>query len=58
MAPSPAAGTIGSSLGERVEPGFITVGLASDPRQMTVHTYDVTGQPGPRPFHIAAFRDQ
>lgn len=52
------AGTIGSSMGERVEPGFITVGLAEDPSQMKIHTYDVTGKPAQRPFHIAAFRDQ
>ena len=50
--------TIGSSLDERVEPGFITVSLTSNPAQMKVHTYDVKGQAAARPFHIAAFRDQ
>ena len=52
------AGTIGSSLGEPVEPGFITVSFGKDPRQMVVHTYDVAGKPAKRSFHIAAFRDQ
>jgi len=52
------AGTIGSALGEPVEPGFITVGLGSDPRKMQVHTYDVSGKPARRSFHIACFRDQ
>lgn len=52
------AGTIGCGFDEKVEPGFITVGLTEDPKQMQVHTYDVTGEPAPRPFHIAVFRDQ
>ena len=52
------AGTIGSVTGEPVEPGFITVGLTTDPTQMQVHTFDSKGKPAPRPFHIAAFRDQ
>ena len=52
------AATIGSALDEPVEPGFITVGLTSDPRQLRVRTYDITGKPAARPFHIAAFRDQ
>ena len=52
------AGTIGSALEEKVEPGFITVGLTDDPKQMQVHTFDCTGKPAARPFHIAAFRDQ
>ncbi len=52
------AGTIGSAAMEKVEPGFITVGLTSDPKQLRVHTYDVTGKPAARSFHIAAFRDQ
>ena len=52
------SGTIGSAMDERVEPGFITVGLTKDPKQLKVTTYDVTGKPAPRPFHIAAFRDQ
>jgi hypothetical protein len=51
------AGTIGSALEEKVEPGFITVGLTDDPKQLQVHTFDTTGKPAPRPFHIAAFRD-
>ena len=52
------AGTIGSAMDEKVEPGFITVGLTKDPKQMKINTYDLTGKPAPRPFHIAAFRDQ
>jgi hypothetical protein len=53
------AGTIGScTVDEQVEPGFITVGLTSDPKQMRVRTYDVSGKPAARSFHIAAFRDQ
>ena len=52
-----ADGTIGSSLDEAVAPGLITVGLAKDPHQMQVHTYDPAGKPARRPFHIAVFRD-
>ena len=52
------AGTIGSALGEEVQPGFITVGLGKDPKQLLVHTFDTAGKPAPRSFHIAAFRDQ
>jgi len=52
------AGTIGSAATEEVEPGFITVGLTNNPKQLRVHTYDVTGKPAARSFHIAAFRDQ
>ena len=52
------AGTIGSALGEKVEPGFITVGLTENPKQLQVHTFDTTGKPAARSFHIAAFRDQ
>lgn len=51
------AGTIGSSLDEAVAPGLITVGLAKDPHQMQVHTYDPAGKPARRPFHVAVFRD-
>jgi hypothetical protein len=51
------AGTIGSVMEEMVEPGFITVGLTGDPKQLQVHTFDTTGKPAPRSFHIAAFRD-
>ena len=52
------AGTIGSALGEDVQPGFITVGLTDDRSQMQVHTYDVDGKPARRSFHIACFRDE
>jgi hypothetical protein len=52
------AGTIGSALSEEVQPGFITVGLGKDPKQLVVHTFDTAGKPAPRSFHIAAFRDQ
>jgi len=52
------AGTIGSAPSEPVEPGFITVGLSSDPRKMQVRTYDVSGKPAKRSFHIACVRDQ
>jgi len=52
------SGTIGSALDEEVAPGLITVSLAKDPKRMIVRTYDATGKPARRPFHIAAFRDQ
>jgi len=52
------AGTIGSAMEEEVQPGFITVGLTQDPSQMQVHTFDVSGKPAPRSFHIACFRDE
>ena len=52
------SGTIGSALEEPVSPGLITVGLTSDPSQMRVNTFDPTGKPAARPFHIACFRDQ
>ena len=52
------AGTIGSAVDEPVEPGFITVGLAKNPNQMQVRTYDASGQPARRAFHIACFRDE
>jgi|GEM_PF-635301 len=50
--------TIGSSMEEAVQPGLITVGLMKDPHKMQVHTYDVSGKPAKRSFHIAAFRDR
>jgi hypothetical protein len=52
------AATIGSAMEEAVSPGLITVGLKSNPSQMQVHTFDPSGRPAPRPFHIACFRDQ
>jgi hypothetical protein len=52
------AGTIGSAMGEQVQPGFITVGLTGNPKELQVHTFDTTGKPAARSFHIAAFRDQ
>jgi hypothetical protein len=52
------AGTIGSALDEPVAPGLITVGLTKDPSQLRVHTFDLSGKPAARPFHIACFRDQ
>lgn len=48
---------IGSAAQEDVEPGLCTVGLLADPLQMRVKTYDPTGKPARRPFHLAAFRD-
>jgi hypothetical protein len=51
------AGTIGSALDEQVAPGLITVGLTKSPSQMQVHTFDASGKPAARPFHIACFRD-
>jgi len=48
---------IGSVGHEDVEPGFCTVGLLADSLKMRVRTYDVTGKPAKRPFHLAAFRD-
>ncbi len=44
---------IGSVAHEDVEPGFCTVGLLADPLKMRVRTYDVTGKPAKRPFHLA-----
>lgn len=52
------AGTIGSATDEQVEPGLITVGLTNEPTKMQIHTYDASGRPAKRPFHIAAFRDE
>jgi hypothetical protein len=51
------SGTIGSSLDEDVQPGLITVGLCKDPHQLRVRTYDPSGKPARRCFHIATFRD-
>jgi hypothetical protein len=51
------AATIGSALDEPVLPGLITVGLSKDPAEMEVHTYDPSGKPAARSFHIACFRD-
>ena len=48
---------IGSVMYEDVEPGLCTVGLLADPLQMRVKTYDASGKPAKRPFHLAAFRD-
>jgi hypothetical protein len=48
---------IGSVAYEDVEPGVCTVGLLADPLKMRVRTYDMTGKPAKRPFHLAAFRD-
>ena len=48
---------IGSVDLEPVEPGFCTVGLMSSPMQMHVRTYDATGKPAKRPFHLVCFRD-
>lgn len=52
------SGTIGSATDEAVEPGLITVGLTNEPTKMQVHTYDASGKPAKRCFHIAAFRDE
>ena len=52
------AATSGSAIKEPVSPGLITVGLKNDPSQMQVHTFDPSGRPAARPFHIACFRDQ
>lgn len=49
--------TIGSALDEPVLPGLITVGLGKDPAEMQVHTFDPSGRPAARSFHIACFRD-
>jgi hypothetical protein len=50
--------TIGSEMEEPVEPGFATVGLAEGNYKSYVKTYDVTGKPARRPFHIGVFRDR
>ena len=52
------SGTIGSAMDEAVSPGLITVGLTEDPSQMRVCTFDPSGKPAARPFHIACFRDK
>ena len=52
------SGTIGSAMDEPVLPGFITVGLTRDPSQLRVQTFDPSGKPAARSFHIACFRDQ
>ena len=52
------AGTIGSAEDEPVRPGLITVGLTKDASQLRVHTFDPSGNPAARSFHIACFRDQ
>jgi hypothetical protein len=49
--------TIGSALDEPVLSGLITVGLSENPAEMQVHTYDPSGEPAARSFHIACFRD-
>jgi hypothetical protein len=51
------AATIGSATDESVLPGLITVGLARNPNQMEVHTFDPNGKPAARSFHLACFRD-
>ena len=52
------AATIGSAMDEPVEPGLVTVGLTKNANQMQVHTYNASGRPARRPFHIACFRDE
>jgi hypothetical protein len=48
----------GSALDQPIEPGLIAVELdQDDPNKMHVHTYDMTGAPAKRTFHIV-FRDQ
>jgi hypothetical protein len=51
------AATIGSALDEPVMPGLITVGFGKDPSETQVHTFDPSGKPAARSFHIACFRD-
>lgn len=48
---------VGSVADEDVEPGLCTVGLLADIMKMRVKTYDAAGNPAPRPFHLAVFRD-
>jgi hypothetical protein len=48
----------GSALDQPIEPGLITVELdRDDPNKMHVYTYDMTGAPAKRTFHIV-HRDQ
>jgi hypothetical protein len=49
---------VGSVADEPVEPGLCTVGLLKDPMKMRVNTYDATGKPAKRSFHLACFRDE
>ena len=48
---------VGSEMYEDVEPGICTVGLLPDAHEMRVRTYDPSGKPADRPFHLAVFRD-
>jgi len=49
---------VGSALDQPIEPGLITVELdQDDPNKMHVHTYDMSGAPAKRTFHIV-FQDQ
>jgi hypothetical protein len=50
--------TIGSALDEPIAAGLITVGLGKGPAETRVQTFDPSGRPAPRSFHIACFRDQ
>ncbi|HUI21519.1 MAG TPA: hypothetical protein VLZ74_10820 [Methylocella sp.] len=50
--------TIGSAIDEGISPGLLTVGLRLNPSQIQVRTFDPSGKPAARPFHIARFRAQ
>jgi hypothetical protein len=52
------AAEAGSALDQPIEPGLITIELdRDDPNKMHVYTYDMTGAPAKRTFHIV-HRDQ
>ena len=50
--------TIGRAIDEGILPGLLTVGLRLNPSQIQVRTFDPSGKPAARPFHIARFRAQ
>ena len=50
--------TVGSATDEPVDPGLVTVTIGPGDDQMRVHTYGPGGNPEPRPFHVACFRDR
>jgi hypothetical protein len=46
------AATVGSALDEPVAPALMTIGFGKNPAEMQVYTFDPSGKPAPRSFHI------
>jgi hypothetical protein len=46
------AATVGSALDEPVAPALMTIGFGKNPAEMHVYTFDPSGKPAPRSFHI------